>query len=221
MTIQTMEVLETLQAIEQDLMQCNPLSVDRLNNSNTAIAVVDVIEGFIHEGPLASERLRHIVDPIVHLLDQTDAAIHLFFMDHHRADAEEFEAFPSHCVAGSREADLVPALQPYADAPSAKVILKNSTNGFVSHGFLDWLETRPDLTRFVIVGDCTDLCVKQLALTLKAYFHEVNVMSDIIVPMNMVETYHLDQTHHHGDLMHLLSLYEMKLNGVHVVSSID
>lgn len=221
MPIQTTEVLETLQAIERDLSQSQPLSAESLNNTNTAIAVVDVIEGFIHEGALASDRLAHIVDPIVQLLDQTDAATHLFFVDHHREDAKEFEAFPPHCVAGSQEAELVPALQPYADTPGAKVIRKNSTNGFVSHGFLDWLETRPDLTRFVIVGDCTDLCVKQLALTLKAYFHEVNVMSDIIVPMNMVDTYHLDQTYHHGDLMHMLSLYEMKVNGVHVVSSID
>ncbi len=89
-------------------------------------------------------------------------------------------------------------------------LAKNSTNGFLTHEFMAWLAEHTEVNNFVIIGDCTDICIKQFALTLKAYFNENNSISRIIVPIDGTETFDLSATLHDGNLMNLMSYYEMK-----------
>jgi hypothetical protein len=46
-----------------------------------------------------------------------------------------------------------------------------------------------------------------------------NIKSNIIVPVNAVETY--DLGFHDGDLMNVFALYNMYVNGVRVVQGIE
>ena len=61
----------------------------------------------------------------------------------------------------------------------------------------------------------------QLALTLKAFFNESNIKSRIIIPIRGVETFNLEGTNHDGDLMNLFALYNMKINGIELVTNIE
>lgn len=72
---------------------------------------------------------------------------------------------------------------------------------------------------FIITGNCTDICVQQFAITLKTWFNRQNIKVRVIVPVNAVETY--DFGLHDGDLMNVMALYNMMINGVEVVAGIE
>ena len=99
------------------------------------------------------------------------------------------------------------------------MIFKNSTNGFLEPKFHEWLATHPSVNQFIIVGDCTDICVEQFAITLKTYFNTNNRPSRLIVPIACVETYDLDV--HAGDLMNVIALYKMMMNGIEIISHLE
>ena len=106
--------------------------------------------------------------------------------------------------------------------------MKNSLNAFYGTNLGEWLEAHRNLSAAVIVGNCTDLCVHQMALHLKLYANAHNLMMRVIVPENAVQTYDmpvetanaLDALPHDGDFLHLVFLYHMRLNGVEVVREI-
>jgi hypothetical protein len=77
-----------------------------------------------------------------------------------------------------------------------------------------------------VVGDCTDLCVYQLAMYLRLRHNARNVPGvSVIVPANAVDTYDLPAEAaeavgampHPGDFFHQVFLYHMALNGIQVV----
>lgn len=75
------------------------------------------------------------------------------------------------------------------------------------------------MNTFIITGVCTDICVHQFSLTLKTYFNKQNKESRVIVPVNTVETYDLGM--HNGDLMNIMALYSMTVNGIEVVAGVE
>ena len=92
-----------------------------------------------------------------------------------------------------------------------------------------WLAQRPEVRYFVISGDCTDLCVYQTALYLRLTANAAQRECQVVVPENCVQTYDLPvaaaQTSgampHAGDVMHLVFLYSMALNGVRIVKAVE
>ncbi|MBW3603526.1 MAG: isochorismatase family protein [Actinobacteria bacterium] len=75
----------------------------------SALIVVDVQNGFLREGNLASERC---LDALPAIRDEVERALadgeRMFFTaDTHEPDDPEFEVFPEHCVRGTHEAELV------------------------------------------------------------------------------------------------------------------
>ncbi len=99
-----------------------------------------------------------------------------------------------------------------------QLIEKNSTNGYLEPVFQNWLKENSEIDTFIVSGNCTDICVLQFALSLKAHFNRKNENSNIIVPINAVNTYDLDE--HDGDLMHAIALYQMMGNDIEVVSEL-
>jgi hypothetical protein len=72
---------------------------------------------------------------------------------------------------------------------------------------------------FIVVGNCTDLCVYQAAMQLKMRFNGAGWYTrSVIVPADCVQTY--DALGHPGDQMHDVFLRHMALNGIEVVTSI-
>ena len=68
----------------------------------------------------------------------------------------------------------------------------------------------------VVTGCCTDICVMQFVLTLKAAWNQADRPVEIIVPRQLVETY--DAPSHSGELMGGAALVSMLGNGVRVVN---
>ena len=98
-----------------------------------------------------------------------------------------------------------------------KLIEKNSTNGFHEKQFIDCLEANGK-SRFIVTGDCTDICVLQFCLSLKTYFTQRNLQSEIIIPLNCVETY--DAPYHEAGFMSLAAYKILKDSGIKFVSEI-
>lgn len=194
------------------------VSLSSLNKDQTALIIVDMVNGFVKTGPMSSPRIQTIINPICDLLKQANhhQMEVIAFADCHHPDSIEFNAYPTHCLKGDFESEIVDEIK---QSGSYRLIEKSSTNGFLEPEFQHWLTTHPNINQFIIVGDCTDICVEQFAITLKTYFITQNKLTHIIVPMNCVETYDFDV--HAGDLMNVIALYKMKMNGIEIVTHIE
>ena len=188
-----------------------------LESKNAALVIVDVINGFVREGALKSDRVEKIISPVVKLINSCDdlGIEKIAFLDNHSEDSVEFECFPCHCISGSSEAQLVDEIM---EAGNYELFHKNSTNGFLEEKFQQWLKQNENITNFIVVGDCTDICVLQFALTLKTYFNNKNIKSRIIIPIDAVETYDFDD--HNAELVNAMSLQLMMWSGIEVVKQI-
>lgn len=201
--------------------------------TRTAILAIDVLNGFCYQGPLSSERVADIVGPIANIFRSAHAmgVRHLVLpQEAHPPDALEFANYGPHCISGTAEAETVPELAglPFSDLYTR--IGKNSIDPFAGTNLETWLTDHPEVNTFIVVGDCTDLCTYQLAmgLRLRANAHQLRGVR-VILPANAVQTYTLPvdvaeqigAVPHDGDLLHLVFLYHMMLNGIEVVASIS
>lgn len=210
------QIMLTIASMAEKRNNLDLLNIESINSNRTAIFVVDMIKGFVKEGALADPRIDGITSTIKDIIENLTQAQLVFVNDAHSEESIEFANYPTHCLKNSDEGEIIDALAVYTD--KATILEKNSTNGFVSEAFKAWYkEFGERIDTYIFVGDCTDICIKQFALTLKAYFNEKNLKNRVIVPADAVETFHLDATLHHADLMNIISLYEMEQGGVEIV----
>ncbi len=196
-----------------------------------ALFSVDMVKGFCTEGPLSSPRVQGIAPVIAATFENAyTAGVRDFILaqEAHTPDAIEFESYPPHCIEGTSEAETIPELAQLPFAESFTIVPKNSLNPFFGTELPAWQDIHRDLSVAVVVGDCTDLCVHQTAMHLKLYANALNRRMRVIVPANAVQTFdtpietakQLGILPHSADVMHLLFLYHMRLNGVEVVKEI-
>jgi nicotinamidase-related amidase len=196
-----------------------------------ALVAEDMVEGFCRLGPLSSPRVERIIVPIVRLFQaahQAGVRHFLLIQDYHEADAVEFGSYPPHCVQGSEEAETVRELLELPFAGDYVLIRKNTISPAIGTDLDRWLEAHPKMETFIITGDCTDICTYQMAMHLRMRANAYNLSQRIIVPADCVDTYDLPvdvarnigALPHDGDLLHLIFLYHMALNGVEVVAGI-
>lgn len=197
-----------------------------------AVLAVDVTTGFCSEGPLSSPRVGRIARPIAQLFQRAyDLGVRHFILpqDTHSENAVEFESFPAHCVRGTDEPVTVPDLSRLPFSGLFRTIEKDSISSSIGTDLDQWLDSHPQVTTFLVVGDCTDFCVHQLAmhLRLRANAHELRDVR-VILPMDGVDTFdipvevaqQIGAMPHHGDLMHLIFLFSMAQNGVEIVAKV-
>jgi nicotinamidase-related amidase len=198
-----------------------------------AIMAVDVTIGFCAEGALASERVAGIVGPIVQLFERAhELGVRHFVLpqDTHSEDAVEFGSFPPHCVAGTPEAETMPELLGLPFSDLFTIIEKDSVSVAIGTGKENWLAAHPEVTTFLVVGDCTDFCTYQLAMHLRLRANAFKMRdARVILPIDGVDTFHIPVEvaeelcimPHDGDLFHLLFLFNMAQNGIEVVAKVD
>lgn len=211
------EGLKGLESIYNTLQEAEVLNIDDIDNKKTVLVIVDVINGFLKTGNMADTRIQSIVEPIANLKLACDkkGIKTIAFADCHNEDAVEFSSYPIHCLKDSEESKVVDELKKVG---VNYIIEKNSTNGFIEQEFIEWLKNNSEIDNFIVVGDCTDICVCQFAITLKTWFNMQNRQSKVIVPLNAVETYNSEQ--HNAQLMNVMSLYNMMQNGINIVKNI-
>jgi nicotinamidase-related amidase len=210
--------VETLGEIFDMLEGLKKINLKDLQSKQTALVIVDMINGFAREGALKSPRVEAIIPDIVKLSKQCDelGISKLAFADNHTEASPEFGAYPQHCMIGTNEAEIVEEIK---EVGGYKLIPKNSTNGFHEEEFKKWLGENKQINTYIITGDCTDICVSQFAITLKTWFNMQNKNYRVIVPINAVDTYDLGM--HNGDLVNVMALYNMIINGVEVVKEVN
>ena len=208
--------------------------LEEVNGEPARIAVlaVDVTSGFCSEGPLASERVGRIVEPIARLFKRAyGLGVHHFLLpqDTHSEDAVEFGSYPAHCVRGTEESETVPDLQDLPFSDLFLIIEKNSISSAIGTELDAWLDGHPEVTTFLVVGDCTDLCVYQLTMHLRLRANALNLKDvRVILPIDAVDTYdipvevaeEIGTVPHPGDLLHLVFLHNMAQNGIEVISEV-
>ncbi|KAI7746156.1 hypothetical protein M8C21_010353 [Ambrosia artemisiifolia] len=130
----------------------------------TGLVLVDIINGFctVGAGNLAP---REPNNQMMEMIDESVKLSRLFcekkwpilaFLDTHQPGKLE-HPYPSHCLAGSHESDLVPALQWLEKESNVTIRRKDCYDGYIgsieadgSNVFADWL---------LVAGVCTDICV--------------------------------------------------------------
>lgn len=191
--------------------------IDYISNydlDKTDLFIVDVNNGFAKSGALYSPRVEALIDPIYNFVNEIKYKVNniIAFTDCHDSDAIELSSYPPHCLKGDIESEIVDELK---TIDNIKVLEKNSTNGFFA---LDDISFN-NVENIIIVGDCTDICIYQFAITLKSYFNHNNINKNIIVPINLVDTYDIPGTHP-AELLNIVFLNSMIQNGVKVVKEI-
>lgn len=202
----------------EHVTEARAIELASLQAERTVLIIIDMINGFARMGALSSPRVEGLIPTIARLQQRAkDSGLPILaFGDAHPVESLEFHAYPPHCIAGTAESEMVAEL---AAIGGYRFIPKNSTNGCIEPEFQSWLADHPQVDTFIVVGDCTDICILQFALTLKTQFNRQNRASRIIVPTSAVDTF--DGPNHHGDLLHVAAINIMIGNGIEVVSQID
>lgn len=222
---------ETPAFIREWIDTLSPASLTELvpDPSRAAFFSSDLINGFVHFGPLASPRVHGVVEPVVSLFQRGwEYGIRHFVLtqDTHDPETPEFNAYPPHALRDDPESDTIPELAALPFSKHMTIIEKNSLGPAVETSFNDWWDEHLDINRAIVVGDCTDLCVYQLAMHLRMRANALNLQDfEVIVPVDTVQTFDIPEgdptgTAHPGDFFHDVFLYHMMSNNIRVVQSI-
>jgi len=209
--------------------------LDLTNSGRTpkqaAMLLEDLVKGFTSVGGLASPRIAGIVPEVVRLVNAAySIGVRDFVLpqDSHPADSPEFDAYGPHCITGTVEAETIDELVRLPFFSEFTVLPKQSLDPAIGTDLEKWIDERPDIRSIIVAGDCTDLCVYQVAMHLKIRSNAAKRGLRVIVPQDCVQTYDLSvedalaagATPHDGELMHVLFLYHMALNGIEIVRHI-
>lgn len=200
--------------------------------ARAAVFCTDMIVGFCSKGALASERVGALAEPVAALFKLAhERGVPRFVLtqDTHDPNTPEFQAWPVHCVRGTEESETIPELAGLPFAQEFVIIEKNGLSPENGTAFDAWVDANPDITTAIVAGDCTDLCVYQLAMHLRVRANALNrAPFEVIVPANVVDTYDLGPEQagavgafaHPGEFFHQVFLYHMALNEIRVVRAL-
>lgn len=206
------ESIEMMGRIYEKLTNLKSIKLKDLDETKTMLVIVDMNKGFAKKGALYSDRVEGIINPISALAKESlgRGIKTIAFTDYHTEESPELGAYPPHCMMDSDEWELVDEL----NIQGIEVIKKNSTNGFIEPDF----NLSEHIENVIVVGDCTDICIHQFAITLKTHFNRLNKKANVYVPMDLVETF--DAPFHKANFMNYVFLNSMMDNGVEVIKNI-
>jgi nicotinamidase-related amidase len=223
-----------LKTLESWLPALPELNLQDLSSDPEKVAILsmDMINGFCKFGPLASPRVEALIQPIAGLFyaawDQGVRHI-LLSQDTHEPEALEFEAYAPHCVRGTPESETVSEFKSLPFYDQMYVMEKNTISAFLNTDLNEWIETHPQVNTFIVVGNCTDICVYQAAMHLRLQANAQQIHRRVIVPANCVDTYDLPVSvaqemsilPHNAELLHHVFLYHMALNAIEVINRFE
>ena len=144
-----------------------------------AVIVTDMLRGFLEEGyPLyCGIEARSIIPNVQKLVErELKQGSRIFYLcDRHTLDDPEFKMFPSHCVQGTVEAELIPEL---ADYPG-EIIPKRTFSSFHKTALDRRLKAVKPET-IVVCGVTTHICVLQAVTDARNRGYEVEVPVDCV-----------------------------------------
>eukprot|EP00244_Chara_vulgaris_P006498 TRINITY_DN2464_c0_g1_i2.p1 TRINITY_DN2464_c0_g1~~TRINITY_DN2464_c0_g1_i2.p1 ORF type:complete len:250 (+),score=55.24 TRINITY_DN2464_c0_g1_i2:46-795(+) len=235
-----------------NLKHCIPVKTEELNlppsfSVPIGLVIVDEVNGFaaVGSGNLAPKEPDASVACMVEETARLARAFSdrkwpiLAFLDTHEPDKPE-PPYPPHCIIGTGEENLVPALEWLEKDPAVTLVRKDCIDGFIgairkdgSNAFCDWVAAN-ELEKVLVVGICTDICVLDFVVSiLSARNHNIlPPLKDVLVYSKGCSTYSLPRAEaessglgpyaaHPQDITHYIGLYIMAARGAVLVDTVD
>ena len=179
------------------------------------LIVVDMVNGFVYNGPLHDiecskiiPRQKEIIDDY---LDNGDLVV--FIKDTHTKDSTEFSRMPIHCLENTDESELVPELREYVGRDNVMTINKNSTSFNEVPEFRELITNLFNLKRVDEIGVCTDICDFNGIMGLANRLNQENRDVSIYVHEDAVATFNETERSKYVDAAKLL----MKQQGINII----
>ena len=179
------------------------------------LIVVDMVNGFVYNGPLHDiecskiiPRQKEIIDDY---LDNGDLVV--FIKDTHTKDSTEFSRMPIHCLENTDESELVPELREYVGRDNVITINKNSTSFNEVPEFRELITNLVNLKRVDEIGICTDICDFNGIMGLANRLNQENRDVSIYVHEDAVATFNETERSKYVDAAKLL----MKQQGINII----
>lgn len=211
----------------------------------SGLVLVDIINGFctVGAGNLAP---REPNDQITGMIDESARLARVFcekkwpimaFLDSHHPNKAE-HPYPPHCISGTDESNLVPALKWLEKESNVTIRRKDCFDGYLgsmendgSNVFVDWVKTN-NIKLILVVGVCTDICVLDFVCsTLSAKNRGfLGPLEEVVVYSRGCATFnfprHLAGSIKHSlahpqELMHHVGLYMAKTRGAKVAREVS
>ena len=179
------------------------------------LIVVDMVNGFVYNGPLHDiecskiiPRQKEIIDDY---LDNGDLVV--FIKDTHTKDSIEFSRMPIHCLENTDESELVPELREYVGRDNVITINKNSTSFNEAPEFRELITNLVNLKRVDEIGVCTDICDFNGIMGLANRLNQENRDVSIYVHEDAVATFNETERTEYVEAAKLL----MKQQGINII----
>lgn len=171
-------------------MKIREKKIEELKKIKKLLIVIDMVNGFVKEGALASPSIQRILPENKRLVEKfiegEDTAV-AFIRDSHTKDAVEFNVFGAHCLEGTIESELEDTLKPFES--DALVYKKNSTNFVFAPSFQEDIASMENLEEVVLNGCLSDYCVKNGGITLRNLFDQQDRNIKIYVEEDGIDTF--------------------------------
>lgn len=193
-------------------------NVKNLKVYQTALIVVDMVNGFVNKGVLHDKNIKKIVPRQLELLEEAEkkGSLIILVKDTHNKAATEFKRFDNttHCIKGTSEAELIDELKAFEPKDNVITVEKNSTSLMESFKFREILKQTDNIKEVDFVGCCTDICVFNGAMGLANYYDQWNRDVVINVHEDATATYNETERSEYVEAAKLL----MKQQGINLVS---
>lgn len=238
-------VLQAVDILKNEI----PLEEERVvisEDAKAGLVLVDIINGFctVGAGNLAPREANR---QITQMIEESGKLARIFchnkwpvlaFLDSHHPDKPEYP-YPPHCISGTDESNLVPALKWLEeDQPNVTIRRKDCYDGFLgsydedgSNVFVDWVKANK-IQVLLVVGICTDICVLDFVCsTLSAKNRGfLDPLEEVVVYSQGCATFDFpasmakntkDVLAHPQDLMHHVGLYMAKGRGAKIAREVS
>ncbi|KAK2437265.1 nicotinamidase [Trifolium repens] len=237
MVSHTIELLKNEIPLDQESVV---LAEDTVNG----LVLVDIINGFctVGAGNLAPREPNR---QISEMINESTRLAKLFcekklpvmaFLDSHQPNKPE-DPYPPHCIAGTDESNLLPALSWLENETNVTIRRKDCFDGYVgsieedgSNVFVDWVK-KNKIKTVVVVGVCTDICVLDFVCsTISAKNHGLlKPLENVVVYSHACATFNVPleittnvkgALAHPQEFMHHVGLYMAKERGAKIAKEV-
>ncbi|XP_022136473.1 nicotinamidase 1-like [Momordica charantia] len=220
-------------------------SVVLAEDAVNGLVLVDIINGFctVGAGNLAPREPNRQISGMVEESARIARAFCekkwpiLAFLDSHQPNKPE-EPYPPHCISGSHESNLVPALEWLEKEANVTMRRKDCFDGYLgsfqpdgSNVFVDWIKNNR-IRSLLVVGICTDICVLDFVCSTMSARNLgfLSPLNDVVLYSQACATFDVPlhvatstkaALAHPQELMHHIGLYMAKERGAIIANKIS
>lgn len=149
------------------------------------LIIIDMLNGFCSKRnplslPNSTLQIENVIEKRIIDFKENDNKVIFICDSHSLSDLEIDNPYPPHCLANSKEAEIIDSLKKYSN--SDNTITKNTLSIILNTQLLERLETIKPI-EIEVTGVCTDICVLFAVYELKIRGYNVVVNSNGVLPL--------------------------------------